>query len=160
MYLFAGAAYLQATTHWTSTFRTVLGVRDDYQHGTDVDYLAALHETAGYTNGGTAAQSLLQPKGSLIYTPTDTSSSTWRRQRISQRRSARRQSGHERGLGTAAHPAAGAAGGPGSRACAPRLERNLALTFAVYNLWQQSETIIDPDVGQDTAGPAEPPLWL
>ena len=30
---------------------------------------------------------------------------------------------------------------------------NLALTFAYYNLWQQSETIIDPDVGQDTAGP-------
>jgi outer membrane receptor protein involved in Fe transport len=27
------------------------------------------------------------------------------------------------------------------------------LTFAVYNLWQQSETIIDPDVGADTAGP-------
>ena len=30
---------------------------------------------------------------------------------------------------------------------------NLAFTFAYYNLWQQSETIIDPDVGQDTAGP-------
>ena len=72
VYLFAGAAYVQATTHWTSTFRSVLGIRDDYQHGTDVDYLAALHETAGYSNGGTAAQSLLQPKGSLIYTPTDT----------------------------------------------------------------------------------------
>jgi outer membrane receptor protein involved in Fe transport len=30
---------------------------------------------------------------------------------------------------------------------------NLALTFAIFNLWQQSETIIDPDVGQDAAGP-------
>ncbi len=60
---------MQATTHWTPTIRTVLGLRDDYQHGTDVDYLAALHETAGYTNGGTAQQSLLQPKGSLIFTP-------------------------------------------------------------------------------------------
>jgi hypothetical protein len=69
--LFAGAAYLQATTLWTPRLRSVLGVRDDYQHGTDVDYLAALHKTAGYTNGGTAAQSLFQPKGSLIYTPTD-----------------------------------------------------------------------------------------
>ena len=48
--------------------RSVLGVRADFQHGTDIDYLAALHETAGYTNGGTASQSLLQPKGSLIYT--------------------------------------------------------------------------------------------
>ena len=33
------------------------------------------------------------------------------------------------------------------------IARNIALTFAVYNLWQQSETIIDPDVGMDTAGP-------
>ena len=31
--------------------------------------------------------------------------------------------------------------------------KNLAVTFAVYNLWQQSETIINPDVGQDVAGP-------
>ncbi len=30
---------------------------------------------------------------------------------------------------------------------------NLALTLALYNLWQQSETILDPDVGQDSAGP-------
>ena len=71
MFLFAGGAYLQATTRWTPWFRSVLGVRDDYQHGTDVDYLAALHETAGYTNGGTAQQNLVQPKGSLIFTPTD-----------------------------------------------------------------------------------------
>ena len=27
------------------------------------------------------------------------------------------------------------------------------MTLALYNLWQQSETIIDPDVGQDIAGP-------
>jgi outer membrane receptor protein involved in Fe transport len=31
--------------------------------------------------------------------------------------------------------------------------QKLALTFAVYNLWQQSETVLDPDVGQDVAGP-------
>ena len=54
VYLFAGATYLMATTHWASNFRSVLGVRVDFQHGTDIDYLAALHETAGYTNGGTA----------------------------------------------------------------------------------------------------------
>jgi outer membrane receptor protein involved in Fe transport len=29
----------------------------------------------------------------------------------------------------------------------------LSLTFAYFNLWQQSETIINPDVGQDAAGP-------
>jgi len=47
--LFAGALYFQATTHWTPWFRTVLGFRDDYQHGVDQDLLGALHETAGYT---------------------------------------------------------------------------------------------------------------
>jgi outer membrane receptor protein involved in Fe transport len=31
--------------------------------------------------------------------------------------------------------------------------RNVAVTFSLYNLWQQSETILNPDVGQDTAGP-------
>src|SRR5580698_1698671 len=71
VYLFAGGAYVQAVTRWTPYFRSVLGLRDDYQHGTDIDYLAELHEAAGYTNGGTAQQSLLQPKGSLIFTPTD-----------------------------------------------------------------------------------------
>ena len=38
-------------------------------------------------------------------------------------------------------------------ACAQTPRRNLALTFAIYNLWQQSETIINPDVGEDSAGP-------
>ena len=27
------------------------------------------------------------------------------------------------------------------------------MTFAIYNLWQQSETVINPDVGEDSAGP-------
>jgi hypothetical protein len=74
VYLFAGAAWFQATTHWTANFRSVLGVRADYQHGTDIDYLAALHERSGpgytgYSNSGTVRQVLPQPKGSLIYTP-------------------------------------------------------------------------------------------
>ena len=46
VFLFATGAYVQATTHWSSAIRTVPGLRDDYQHGTDVDYLQALHETA------------------------------------------------------------------------------------------------------------------
>jgi hypothetical protein len=153
VYLFAVSAYLQAITHWTESFRSVLGLRDDYQHGTDVDYLAALHDTAGYTNGGTAAQSLLQPKGSLIYTPTNFlelyvaggegfHSADLRG--VNQDRSVdlglpntpllAKQEGEEVGVRTELH-------------------RNIAMTLAVYNLWQQSETIIDPDVGQDTAGP-------
>jgi outer membrane receptor protein involved in Fe transport len=68
VHIFAAAAYLQAITRWTAHFRSVLGLREDYQHGTDADFLAALHETAGYTNGGTARQGLMQPKASLIYT--------------------------------------------------------------------------------------------
>jgi hypothetical protein len=153
VYLFAGAAYVQATTHWTEKFRSVLGVRDDYQHGTDIDYLAALHETAGYTNSGTQAQSLIQPKGSLIYTATDTLEFYLAAGRgfhsadlrgVNQDTSVdlgfphtpllARQEGQEAGFRATPQP-------------------NLAFTFAVYNLWQQSETIIDPDVGSDTAGP-------
>jgi hypothetical protein len=32
--------------------------------------------------------------------------------------------------------------------------KSLNVTFSLYNLWQQSETILDPDVGQDVAGPS------
>jgi outer membrane receptor protein involved in Fe transport len=33
------------------------------------------------------------------------------------------------------------------------IQQDLVVTLAGYNLWQQSETIIDPDIGQDVAGP-------
>jgi outer membrane receptor protein involved in Fe transport len=153
VYLFSGAAYVQMTTHWTGALRSVLGLRADYQHGTDIDYLAALHETAGYTNGGTDRQSLVQPKGSLIYTAS---------QRLEFYLSAGRgfHSADIRGvnqdtsvdLGLPHTPLLARQEGQevGVRATP---QPNLAFTFAVYNLWQQSETIIDPDVGQDTAGP-------
>jgi hypothetical protein len=153
VYLFAGAAYLQATTHWTSTFRSVLGIRDDYQHGTDIDYLAALHETAGYTNGGTAAQSLLQPKGSLIYTPTETLEfylAAGRGFHSADLRGVNQGTSVDLGLPHTPLLARQEGQEMGMRA-SPK--RNLVFTFAVYNLWQQSETTIDPDVGQDIAGP-------
>jgi outer membrane receptor protein involved in Fe transport len=153
VYLFAGAAYLQATTHWTSTFRSVLGIRDDYQHGTDIDYLAALHETAGYTNGGTAAQSLLQPKGSLIYTPTETLElylAAGRGFHSADLRGVNQNTSVDLGLPHTPLLARQEGQEVGVRAA---VERDLVFTFAVYNLWQQSETTIDPDVGQDIAGP-------
>jgi outer membrane receptor protein involved in Fe transport len=153
VYLFAGAAYLQATTRWTSTFRSVLGIRDDYQHGTDVDYLAALHEMAGYTNGGTARQSLLQPKGSLIYTPTDTLEfylAAGRGFHSADLRGVNQDTSVDLGLPHTPLLARQEGQEVGIRAS---LKRNLVFTFAVYNLWQQSETTIDPDVGQDIAGP-------
>ena len=153
VYLFAGAAYLQASTHWTSTFRSVLGVRADYQRGTDVDYLAALHETAGYTNGGTANQNLVQPKGSLIYTPNDFLEfylSAGRGFHSADLRGVNQDASVDLGLPHTPLLARQEGQELGMRAA---VAKNLAVTFAVYNLWQQSETIINPDVGQDIAGP-------
>ena len=151
--LFAGALYAQATTHWTSTIRTVLGLREDYQYGTDHDLLAALHETAGYTNGGTQATSLLQPKGSVIYAPrSDLEFYVSGGEGF--------HSADLRGVNQAAYPGLGLSGTPllarqwgeeiGVRA---NIRKDLSLTLSVYNLRQQSETIIDPDVGMDSAGP-------
>jgi hypothetical protein len=62
VWLFSGAAYVQATTHWSNKFRSVLGFREDYQHGTDIDYEAVYHEAAGYSNTGTAQQQLPSPR--------------------------------------------------------------------------------------------------
>jgi hypothetical protein len=153
VYLFAGGAYVQAVTHWTPYFRSVLGLRDDYQHGTDIDYLAALHEAAGYTNGGTAQQSILQPKGSLIFTPTDSLEfylSIGRGFHSADLRGVNQDESVDLGLPHTNLLSKQEGQEIGMRAA---LRRDLTFTFALYNLWQQSETIIDPDVGADTAGP-------
>jgi hypothetical protein len=159
VYLFAGALWVQAITRWTSQFRSVLGFRADYQHGTDIDYLAALHDESGpgytgYTNGGTARQVLPQPKGSLIYTPIENELefylSAGRGFHSADLRGVNQDTSVDLGLPHTPLLAKQEGQEVGVRA-APT--PNLALTFAYYNLWQQSETIIDPDVGQDTAGP-------
>ncbi len=153
VYLFAGAAYLEVTSHWSTTVRSVLGFRDDYQRGTDIDYLAPLHRTAGYTNGGTAAQSLPQPKGSVIYTPSESLEfylSAGRGFHSADLRGVNQDRSVDLGLPHTPLLARQEGQEIGVRAA---LSRKAAVTFAVYNLWQQSETIIDPDVGQDTAGP-------
>jgi outer membrane receptor protein involved in Fe transport len=153
VYLFAGGAYLQAITHWTSTFRSVLGIRDDYQHASDNDLLADLHETAGYTNGGTVQQNLVQPKGSLIYTPADSLefyASAGRGFHSADVRGVNQDESVDLGLPHTNLLSRQEGQEVGVRA-AP--QRDLTFTFAVFNLWQQSETIIDPDVGADSAGP-------
>ncbi len=153
VYLFAGGVYMQLTTHWTSQFRSVLGLRDDYQHGTDLDYLAALHETAGYTNGGTARQSLVQPKGSLIYTPNEALEfylSAGRGFHSADLRGVNQDVSVDLGLPHTALLSRQEGQEMGMRAA---VRHDLTFTFAVFNLWQQSETIIDPDVGADSAGP-------
>jgi len=158
VYLFAGAAWVQATTRWTSKWRTVIGFREDYQHGTDIDYLAALHEESGpgysgYTNGGTAQQALPQPKASIIYTPLENLefyASAGRGFHSADLRGVNQDTSVDLGLPHTPLLAKQEGQEVGLRAT-PR--QDLTLTFAYYNLWQQSETIIDPDVGQDVAGP-------
>jgi outer membrane receptor protein involved in Fe transport len=153
VYLFAGGVYLQAVTRWTPHFRSVLGLRDDYQHGTDEDRLAAWHETAGYTNGGTAQQTLVQPKGSLIYTATDKLefyASMGRGFHSADVRGVNQDESVDLGLPHTHLLSKQEGQEAGVRAAAGR---DLTVTFALFNLWQQSETIIDPDVGADSAGP-------
>jgi outer membrane receptor protein involved in Fe transport len=153
VWLFSGAVYVQATTHWTSQFRSVLGFREDYQRGTDIDYEAALHETMGYSNTGTAAQGLPQPKGSLIFTVNDALefyASAGRGFHSADLRGVNQDVSVDLGL-PHTHLLSKQEGQEIGVRASP--QPNIALTFALYNLWQQSETIIDPDVGADSAGP-------
>ena len=55
--------WVNTTTHWSSWFRTVTGLRADYQSGQDQSLVT------GFT--GSVNQALLQPKGSLIFGPFD-----------------------------------------------------------------------------------------
>jgi hypothetical protein len=153
VHLFAAAAYVQLITHWTGNLRSVLGMREDYQQGRDVDELAALHESAGYSNGGSVAQGLPQPKGSLIYTVNpalEFYASIGRGFHSADIRGVNQDTSVDLGLPHTALLAKQEGQEVGVRA-APAAD--LTATFAVYNLWQQSETILDPDVGQDSAGP-------
>jgi hypothetical protein len=152
-YLFAGGVYAQATSHWTARLRSVVGLRVDYQHGTDIDYLAHLHQMDGYSNGGTASQALLQPKGSLIFTVSpavEIYASAGEGFHSADVRGVNQDKSVNLGLPHTPLLAAQWGEELGARA-QPR--DSVALTFGLYNLWQQSETILDPDVGQDSAGP-------
>jgi len=141
VFLFAVGGYVQATTHWTSSIRTVLGLRDDYQHGTDVDYLAALHETAGYSNAGTAQKSLLQPKGSLIFTPADYLefyASAGQGFHSADLRGVNQDRSVDLGLPHTSLLAKQDGQELGFRA---EIHRNVALTFALFNLWMSVWTL-------------------
>jgi outer membrane receptor protein involved in Fe transport len=152
--LSAIALYAQATTHWTPWLRSVVGVRIDYQHGTDDDLLAALHATAGYTNGGARGKELVQPKASLIFTPSDDLefyASAGEGFHSADLRGVNQDRSVDLGLPSTPLLAKQYGEEVGLRAS---FNKNITLTVSVYNLWQASETIIDPDVGQDSAGPA------
>jgi hypothetical protein len=137
----SNALYAQATTHWNDRFRTVFGLREDYQRGTDEG-----------TNYGTASKALFEPKASLIFTASATSEFY-----LSAGRGF--HSDDLRGVNQAR--ISGIQGAPliaeqtgeeiGMRQ--QFLDRRVALTLALFNLDAQSETTYDPDVGQDSAGP-------
>ena len=138
----ADAAYLQATTHWTERFRTTLGLRADYLYGSD----------AG-TNPGADRRMILEPKGSLIFTPLDTTELY-----VSGGRGF--HSDDIRGVNQAR-----LTGVPGAPLIATQMGEEIgirqelqggkiAATFAVFNLDAQSETTYNPDAGMDSAGPA------
>jgi outer membrane receptor protein involved in Fe transport len=55
------APYIENTTHWTKWLRTVLGVREEFYTATDNSLITGFK--------GVGAQTLFQPKGSLILGP-------------------------------------------------------------------------------------------
>jgi outer membrane receptor protein involved in Fe transport len=138
----SNAVYAQATTHWNEWFRSVLAVREDYQSGND----------AG-TNYGTATSALFEPKASLIFTPQDTTELY-----LSAGRGF--HSDDLRGVNQAK-----ISGVPGAPLIASQTGEEIGMrqtlfggkvsaTLAIFNLDAQSETTYNPDVGQDSAGPA------
>jgi hypothetical protein len=140
--LASDAAYAQATTYWTYWFRTVLGLREDYTRGSD-----------GGTNFGTANRALLEPKASLIFTPAETSEfylSAGRGMHSDDLRGVN-QARHE---GITGAPLIASQTGAEIGMRQQLFERKVAFTVALFSLNAQSETTYDPDVGQDTAGPA------
>jgi len=135
------APFAETTTHWTGWFRTVLGLRADFMYGQD----------AG-TNPGNASAHLLEPKASLIFTPVDTTEVylSWGRGFHSDDLRGVNQA-RLQGLPGAPLIASETGEEIGIR---QEVLRSLTFTLAFYNLDAQSETTYDPDVGQDTAGPA------
>jgi outer membrane receptor protein involved in Fe transport len=135
------AGYVQATTHWTEWFRSVIGFREDYMYGSDSG-----------TFSGNASDWLPEPKASLIFTPHDTTEFY-----LSYGKGF--HSDDLRGVNQAR-----IAGVPGAPLIASQtgeeigmrqelLKGKIAATLALYNLNAQSETTYNPDIGQDTAGP-------
>jgi outer membrane receptor protein involved in Fe transport len=153
VYLIDAAAYAQAITHWTSRWRTVVGLRDDYQHGRDIDYLSRLHQTAGFSNSGTAGQSLWQPKASVIFSPgaaLELYASVGRGFHSADLRGVIQDRGAALNLPATPLLARQVGEEIGLRA---QVRRRLTFTVALYDLYQQSETTYDPDIGEDLAGP-------
>ena len=139
--LSSAAAYAQATTHWTTWFRSVLGLRYDWQYGSDTG-----------TNQGTARSYLLQPKGSLVFRPTQSTEFYLSAGRGFHSDDLRGVTAAQR-VGVSAAPLIARQSGEevGVR---QDFTHSFTMTLALYSLSAESETTYDPDVGVDSAGPA------
>src|SRR6266404_2822597 len=128
------------TAHWSPWLRSVLGVREDYTSGSDTG-----------TNAGSAGRALLQPKGSLIFTPAATTELNLIARHgyhsIDVRGFTQAQCSGEANL-----PLLSSASGEevGVR---DQFRRNLVATLSVFRMTFQSETTYNPDAGMDFAGP-------
>jgi outer membrane receptor protein involved in Fe transport len=132
--------FAQATTRWASWLRSVLGAREDVVSGSDTG-----------TSGGSASQSLFEPKASIIVSP-------WESVEFYASAGTGFHSDDIRGATQAA--STGVVGAPliarqsgeevGMRA---NILPNLTATLTGFYLKSQSETTYDPDAGQDSAGP-------
>lgn len=134
------AVYAQDTTHWSDWFRSVLGVREDFQAANDDG-----------TNSGATSASIFEPKGSLIFGP-------WQDTELYVSAGDGFHSDDVRGVYQAK-----LMGIPGAPFLAHQFGEevgirgtilpNLTATFTYFRLDSQSETTYDPDVGMDAAGP-------
>ena len=139
--LYSLAAYVQTTTHWTDWLRTVFGLRYDHLYGEDTG-----------TNTGTATGNIAQPKGALIFRPTESTEFYL---------SAGRGFHSDDLRGVTQAQASGTGGAPliarqTGEEIGIRQEITAAFTatLALYSLDAQSETTYDPDAGVDGAGPS------
>jgi len=139
--LAAGGLYFQATTHWAPWFRSVLGARVDVDSGSDVG-----------TNPGSSHAALFEPKGSLIFTPTNTTE-LYLSAGTGFHSDDLRGVNQARNTATVGAPLLASQTGEeiGVR---QQFTRKFTATLALFNLDSQSETTYDPDAGQDSAGPA------
>ncbi|HTT05641.1 MAG TPA: TonB-dependent receptor [Steroidobacteraceae bacterium] len=135
------AGYIQATTHWTAAFRSVLAFREDYMYGADSG-----------TYSGSASRALPQPKASLIYrfSPDTEAYASYG---IGFHSDDLRGVNQARIEGIPGAPLIASQTGEELGLRQDLLHHRIALTLALFTLQAQSETTYDPDVGQDSAGP-------
>ncbi|HEX4050547.1 MAG TPA: TonB-dependent receptor [Steroidobacteraceae bacterium] len=135
------AGYVQATTHWTDAFRTVLAFREDAMYGTDTG-----------TWSGSASRALPEPKASLIYrfSPDTEAYASYG---IGFHSDDLRGVNQAKNEGIAGAPLLASQTGEELGLRQDLLNHKIALTLALFTLQAQSETTYDPDIGQDSAGP-------